>query len=376
VHVSLTVERLGMAFAPSPAMRGATLAAATVVAFAAADGGFFPSSWRVGAVVLGALACLLMLWAPSRRTPATIVLFALLVAFALLSLASATWSADPSASVLDVQRTLLYLTGLASFSLAGEGLPAGVVAGAGAVGVWALGARVITGAAHDPYEGTLLTGPIGYANGLGALSAVGIAVCVAIALRERRALYAAPLGTLVPVLLLTNSRAGLAAAVLGCVVAAALQVRRRSLAALVVAGATAALTLLLVITPAALGDRASYWSAARATVAAHPLGGTGAGTFGVVHHQAPYARDAHSLYLQAFSELGVAGLLLVVALFAFPLALAIRRGLAAPAAGLVVFAFHAGVDWDWQLPAVTLAALALAADATRKRSVKSHYPLV
>ena len=47
-----------------------------------------------------------------------------------------------------------------------------------------------------------------------------------------------------------------------------------------------------------------------------------------------------------------------------------------PAAGLTVFALHAGVDWDWQLPVVTIAALALAADATRKRSVKSGYPLV
>ena len=67
---------------------------------------------------------------------------------------------------------------------------------------------------------------------------------------------------------------------------------------------------------------------------------------------------------------------MTVALLAFPLAVALRKGLIAPAAGLVVFAFHAGVDWDWQLPAVTLAALALAADATRKRSVKSDYPLV
>jgi len=95
-----------------------------------------------------------------------------------------------------------------------------------------------------------------------------------------------------------------------------------------------------------------------------------------VHRHAPYARDAHSLYLQAFSEVGVVGALLVVALLAFPLAVAIRRGLIVPAAGLTVFVLHAGVDWDWQLPAVTLAALALAADATRKRSVKSVHTSV
>ena len=33
----------------------------------------------------------------------------------------------------------------------------------------------------------------------------------------------------------------------------------------------------------------------------------------------------------------------------------------------IAFALHAGLDWDWQLPAVTVAALALAAAATRRR---------
>ena len=370
-----SVERLGAAFAPSPAFRGATLAAATVVAFAAAQGGFFPSSWRAGSVVLGAVACLLAVWAPITRSATTILLFVPLVGFAGLSLASTLWSADPSASLLDVQRTLLYLAGLASFVLAGEGLAVGVAVGAGGVGAWALAERAISGTHRDPYEGTLLTGPIGYANGLGALAAIGIAVCLAFAVRARRPVYAAPLALLVPVLLLTSSRAAVLAALAGCLVAALLRRSRRAVAAIVVVAA-AMLAGLLVVTPGFLGDRASYWSAARTTASAHPLGGSGAGTFGVVHQHAPYARDAHSLYLQAISELGVPGLLLVVTFLAYPLALAIRRGLTAPAAGLTVFVLHAGVDWDWQLPAVTLAALALAAETTRKRSVKSDYPLV
>jgi O-antigen ligase len=133
-----------------------------------------------------------------------------------------------------------------------------------------------------------------------------------------------------------------------------------------VLGVAAALLITLSVwTPAAAGDRASYWRGARETALAHPLGGSGAGTFGLVHLQAPHAQDAHSLYLQVLSELGVPGLLLIVLFVTFPLVLAVRRGLAAPAAGLAVFALHAGVDWDWQLPAVTVAALALAAAATR-----------
>lgn len=374
--MSLTAQRLGAAFAPPPALLGTATAAATVVAFAAAQGGFFPSSWRVGSVVLSAFSCLLLLWAPVRRARPTAFLFLPLAAFAALSLVSVSWSADPSASLVDVQRTVLYLVGLAGFALAGEGLVTGVALGAGVVGAWALVERVVTGAHVDPYEGTLLTGPIGYANGLGALAAIGLVVCVGLALQHRRPAYALPLGLFAPVLVLSGSRAGMLAAVLGCAVAAALRLRRRAVAALVVVAASAALTALLSHPPAFLGDRAAYWSAARSTVAAHPFSGSGAGTFGIVHQQAPHARDAHSLYLQALSETGVAGLLLIVAFVAIPLFVAIRSGSVVPAAGLTVFALHAGVDWDWQLPAVTFAALALAADAMRKRSVKSDYPLV
>jgi O-antigen ligase len=374
--MSLTAQRPGVAFAPPPAMLGTTLAAGAVVALAAAQGGFFPSSWRVGSVVLSAFSFLLLLWAPVRRTRATVALFVPLVALLALSLVSASWSADPGASFLDAQRTFLYVAALTCFALAGAGLPAGVALGAGLVGTWALGSRLVGGAPYDRYEGRLLTGPIGYANGLAALAAIGIVVSAGLALQHRRARYALPLVVLVPVLPLTNSRAGMLAAALGTAVAAAVGLRRRGLATLIVLAGAALLAVLLVRTPAFLGDRASYWDAARGTAAAHPLDGSGAGTFGVVHLQAPYARDAHSLYLQALSELGLPGLLLVVAFLVIPLSLAIGRGLAAPAAGLVVFAVHAGVDWDWQLPAVAIAALALAADATRKRSVKSDYPLV
>jgi hypothetical protein len=367
---ALTVERLGTAFAPSPAIRGAALTACAILAFAAAQGGYSPSSWRAGAVALGALACVHALWTPVRRTSTTTLLFAPLVAFGLLSLASALWSAAPSASLLDAQRTLLYVMALASFVLAGEGQVAGVAVGAGAVGAWALAQRLVEGAPSDPFEGSLLTGPIGYANGLGALVAIGIAVCVTLALRRREILLAAPLAVLVPALVLTESRGAEAAVVIGCAVGAAVVACRPAVAGAVVGVSAALLTALLVWTPTAAGDRASYWSGARATGGAHLLDGSGAGTFGLVHLRAPYAHDAHSLYLQAFSELGVPGLLLIVSFVAFPLALAIRRGFAAPAAGLAVFALHAGVDWDWQLPAVTLAALALAAAAVRPSNAR------
>jgi O-antigen ligase len=348
-------------------MRGGALSAGAIVGLAAADGGFFASSWRVGTVVLGALACLLALWTPLRRTSATAALIAPIAALAALSAASALWSVDAAASLLDVQRTLLYVVALASFVLAGEGLVGGVCLGVGVVGGWALVERAIAGTTFDRYEGRLLTGPIGYANGLGALMAVGAVLCLVSALQRRRAALIAPLAIFIPALVMTESRASVAALLAGIIVGVLVVQGRRATAGLAALGAAALLGYVLLFTPAGFGDRAAYWSAARATIAEHPLSGTGAGTYGLVHQQAPHVRDAHSLFLQAFSELGVAGLLLAIAIFTIPIALSIRHELAGPAAGLVVLALHTGVDWDWQLPAVTLAALALAASSFEHR---------
>ncbi len=71
--------------------------------------------------------------------------------------------------------------------------------------------------------------------------------------------------------------------------------------------------------------------------------------------------NAHSLYLQAMAELGLPGLLLLVILVG-----AVLCGLAVRARGPqrslygallacgVVWALRAGVDWDWEMPVVTL----------------------
>jgi hypothetical protein len=73
-----------------------------------------------------------------------------------------------------------------------------------------------------------------------------------------------------------------------------------------------------------------------------------------------YAHDAHSLYLEMLAELGPLGLFLVVVALAIPLtALRGRQDPLVAAAGGVYLAFllHAGVDWDWEFPAVTLTGL-------------------
>jgi hypothetical protein len=116
--------------------------------------------------------------------------------------------------------------------------------------------------------------------------------------------------------------------------------------------------------------RYEYWRVAVRAFADHPLDGIGAGGFPVVwlqrRHDANPARNAHSLPIETLAELGIVGGL-ALALLAGGIAIATRRvyladpALAAgPAAALVTYAFHTSIDWDWDIPALTLVAFALA----------------
>ncbi|MHB8642476.1 MAG: O-antigen ligase family protein [Gaiellaceae bacterium] len=114
--------------------------------------------------------------------------------------------------------------------------------------------------------------------------------------------------------------------------------------------------------------RSDYWRVAWRETEAHPLLGGGAGSYERYWHQlrrTPYeARNAHSLYLETLAELGPVGLALLLAALAVPLA-ALARVRTPPAvagaAAYTAFLAHAALDWDWQLPAVTLAGLACGA---------------
>jgi hypothetical protein len=128
------------------------------------------------------------------------------------------------------------------------------------------------------------------------------------------------------------------------------------------------------------GGRTETWRQAWRDFEDHPALGSGAGTFELYwlqHRTTPgNVRDAHSLYLEVLAELGPVGLLLLVAALGVPL-LAVGRarfhayGPGAFAAYLA-FLLHAGVDWDWEMPAVTIvglfcgAALLLAVRPTRR----------
>jgi O-Antigen ligase len=130
-------------------------------------------------------------------------------------------------------------------------------------------------------------------------------------------------------------------------------------------------------TPARLGsidsNRYRYWEEAGSTFIEHPLIGIGSGGFQVewlkVYNRYDASGDAHSVYLEAAAELGIVGLAILLLFLGGVAGSVVRlyrvhRGPAAGlAAGLAVWAFHAGLDWDWEMPAVSLPALLLAAAA-------------
>jgi hypothetical protein len=116
--------------------------------------------------------------------------------------------------------------------------------------------------------------------------------------------------------------------------------------------------------------RKEHWDAALVAYRRDKLHGTGAGTYAVTWFEerdsTVHVLNAHSLYLEVLSELGWPGLaLVVIALLAILVGCLSRaRGpdralYAAVAAAIIAWALHAGLDWDWELPAITLWLFAL-----------------
>jgi hypothetical protein len=115
------------------------------------------------------------------------------------------------------------------------------------------------------------------------------------------------------------------------------------------------------------------------------LKGSGAGTYQLLwarHRPGEFTvNDGHSLYVEVLGELGLVGFFLIVAavltlLIGLGASLLPRAAAGAPDLYAALFAVtlawavHAGVDWDWEMPAVTAPVLVLAGAglaAERKR---------
>jgi hypothetical protein len=133
--------------------------------------------------------------------------------------------------------------------------------------------------------------------------------------------------------------------------------------------------------------RVDHWRIALDEFRRAPVFGRGAGTYELTWNQHRPVRftvlNAHSLYFETLSDLGATGLLLLVG-FIVIVIVGLSRRLKGPNRRLyacvlatsVAWVFHAGVDWDWQMPAVSvwffaLGGAALASRAPSKATVKA-----
>ena len=424
---------------------------AVTVAVAADEGGFFARTWGWATIALSALAAsalvLLEHVALGRLEAAALVLLATVDAWTAFS---SVWSPAPADSLREAERGLVYASALlAALILARGRVPAflaGVTVAVTGVAAYGLATRLFPSrpALFQPVEGTLLIDPLGYANALGLLAAIGILLSLVFAAHARtavaRVLAAAAPVVLAPALELTASRGswialwvGLAAAAVldplrsrllatACAVTPAvtvvlwltarspaltnteatlgeatgaghrlavaiaalallsgvavlgasrlerevLRVRSpRSIAGLAAAAAIGLAAYAALALRGHLGDRPGYWRVAWSEYVHHAWLGSGAGTFGrywrAAHPFGLGALDAHNLYLETLAELGPVGLILLLGALAAPVVQAVRIRATPFAAGAsaayAAYLVHAAFDWDWEMPAVTIAGL-------------------
>jgi len=111
-------------------------------------------------------------------------------------------------------------------------------------------------------------------------------------------------------------------------------------------------------------NRPEYWKVAARMYADHPFKGAGASSFQTYWlAKRPFpeqAKDAHSFYIEMPAELGIPGVIGMLLLLTGGAALAQTAYRRSPeetvglCALLACWVLHAGFDWDWEMPAVTL----------------------
>jgi hypothetical protein len=481
-------------------LAAALAAFAPVVGLAGAQGGYFPSAWGWATFPLFWLAALaLVLRERIRLSGSERTYVGLLIAVTLWTLLSATWSVASAASILESQRGLLYVAGVAAALLVSRSrdvprLLGGLLAAICAIAFFSLATRLLPDRV-GVFEATSvyrLAQPIGYWNGLAIFAGMGALIAVVFAARSRsilvRAACAAALVLLLPTFYFTFGRGAWIALLAGVLVAVAIDPRRLQLLAgllvlapipavavwaasrepglthagaafsravhdghrlalvlLLLAGAnaaaaavfafaerrlepsavarlafTVAIALVIVAGLAAVfvryggpttlaqkgyrafkappphvegnlnkrllsfsgNGRADLWRLAWEDARKNPVLGAGSGTYEryfLANQPAEVGRvrDAHGLYIETLAELGPFGLILLLGALAVPLTAlwAARTHPLVPAAAGAYAAYlvHTGVDWDWELPAVTLTGLlcGVAILVAARRSLRS-----
>jgi hypothetical protein len=379
------------------------LAVALIAVLGFDEGGYAPASWVWSAALLAVVAWALLSGRARRPAPLELAFLTALAGLLAWTALSAWWSLDPTASVLEAERLVLYLSAASAFVVLGRpqsrtGLLVGVLAGITAVCLAgladaAVGDDPVGAPTEDPGSEDRLAEPVGYANALALMAAMGVLLAAGLARSTSgpsRLACLVPIPFLLATLYLTYSRGGWLALAVGVAVVLALELRRLDhrvaipvaagvVLAVAVAGVAAARSFDSATGTPAEGaarlrtlsgsSRADYWRVARRDVRDHPALGSGAGSYGrywLRERPVPQpARDAHSLFLETLAELGPLGLALLLVALGVPVAAAIATRsdpLTAAALGpYAAFLAHAAQDWDWELPAATVPALACAA---------------
>ena len=357
------------------------LAVLTAVAFA--DGGYFDATWVWTTLALASLAWVALVLRDAIEVgPLELVGIGALTCFVGWMALSAAWSPTPEETIKEAERALIYVAGFLGVALLLDRgrlreYFSGIAAATIVVAAYAIAERLANSSARDPTQGTLLIEPFGYANSLGIFATVGTLVSLGLVLSAKskleRVTWIGGIALLVTALIQTESRgAGLALAA-GLLVLT--MMLRKRIAGRAVATrpsiALAALVALLALVAIAafrandlLGPRVDYWTVALSQWQENSALGSGAGTFALywLREESPsVVLDAHSLYVETLAELGPIGLVLLAVALSVPIVAAVRVRddplAVGAAAAYAAFLVHAGLDWDWEMPAVTLAGL-------------------
>jgi O-antigen ligase len=228
-----------------PLRRDAVASALAGVALAggvaAADGGYFASSWAWTAVLTLVPATVLLVARPRTELQLLDVLLPLgLAALGVWAALSALWAPSATLALDEVARLLAYvgavlLTLLVVRRRTVPHLVGGVLAGVAMVGAYALLTRLLPDRLGEPDTLQLyrLAAPVGYWNGLGVYLAMGTLLAVGVAARAGH-VWARTLAAGAPVVLVTAqsftfSRGAWGALAAGLVVAVAVGPRRLQL---------------------------------------------------------------------------------------------------------------------------------------------------
>ncbi|WP_273844371.1 O-antigen ligase family protein [Rubrobacter calidifluminis] len=144
------------------------------------------------------------------------------------------------------------------------------------------------------------------------------------------------------------------------------------------------------LTSASIGFRKDYWEVAWQEWKAHPLTGSGAGTFQYtwLKHRPDYqgVKQVHNLYLEQGTETGLFAFLAIVGFAVYLVFHTVRQTLRADPAGerrlllagmssaIVAYLVSSAFEWHWYIPSSTLLFFTLAGVAVKLASMREWDP--